>query len=88
MAIMASGSVSATASQRPESRDREKPSSSERSRLGPSAMLSMLAAMLGPAIATTLSTAPAGVPIPSGDAARPIQIAQEIPYERMKKVAT
>ena len=85
---MASGSASATASQRPESRDKEKPASSERSRPGPSAMLSTMAAMLGPAIATTLRTAPAGVPIPSGAAARPIQIAQEIPNEMKKRVAT
>ena len=51
-------------------------------------MLITMAAMLGPAIAATFSTAPARVPIPSDAAARPIQIAQEIANVRTKKAGS
>ena len=83
-AIIAKGSTSATTVQRTDSRDSENPASRRRSSLRPNTVASTSAAILGPAIATTLRAAPTGVWMWSDPSIRPSQMAQEIANVRPK----
>lgn len=77
-AIMTTGSKSATSDQRSDNRDIEKPASRSLSGPWPRATVTVNAAILGPAIATTLRTSPAVVPIPSEPQTNPSQTVHEI----------
>ena len=83
-AIIARGSTSATTIQRTDSRDSENPASRRRSSPRPNTVASTSAAILGPAIATTLRTAPTGVWMWSDPTISPNQMTQEIANVRPK----
>jgi hypothetical protein len=87
-AIMPSGRSNATSAHRIDTRPSEKPSRTCSSSRRPSANARLMAAMLGPAMATTLRTRPAGVAILIDVATMTSQIPQEIANVSAKKASS